>query len=184
MATTCAPVSLTHAIPVFFCFASRRRGRNIYERRTNRGLVATSLLPPPFHRLSSQLLDPPLIFQRSQQASINREIFVTSCQRRKKDFITRNTPHISFFFPNESRLSTWHIRIHRIARWVILFFHTSVASRTSSSSQLHSKPSCYTYREWRSVVLFARKIRLIPCLLCFSCFLCFFITEKVRIPFK
>lgn len=75
MATTCAPVSLTHAIPVFFCFASRRRGRNIYERRTNRGLVATSLLPPPFHRLSSQLLDPPLIFQRSQQASINREIF-------------------------------------------------------------------------------------------------------------
>lgn len=139
--------------------------------------------PPPFHRLSSQLLDPPLIFQRSQQASINREIFVTSCQRRKKDFITRNTPHISFFFPNESRLSTRHIRIHRIARWVILFFHTSVASRTSSS-QLHSKPSCYTYREWRSVVLFARKIRLIPCLLCFSCFLCFFITEKVRIPFK
>lgn len=53
VATTCAPVSLTHAIPVFFCFASRRRGRNIYERRTNRGLVATSLLPPPFHRLSS-----------------------------------------------------------------------------------------------------------------------------------
>lgn len=28
------------------------------------------------------------------------------------------------------------------------------------------------------MVLFARKIRLIPCLLCFSCFLCFFNYRK------
>lgn len=72
VATTCAPVSLTHAIPVFFCFASRRRGRNIYERRTNRGLVATSLLPPP--SLSSS-------FEPVARSAINFPTFPTSLDK-------------------------------------------------------------------------------------------------------
>ena len=90
--------------------------------------------------------------------------------------------------------SLYNLTIGELGRLeIISFFHTSVASRTRLSSQLHSKPLLLLRisRVGISLVYFVRKIRLILRDYVFSCkdarseegYFIFFI-EKIRIPFR